>query len=421
MRETRKMERDYIALAGPAFFVLIMIELWVAHRRGLHVYRLNDAVNDISTGLLMQLTMLVAKAFIFAGYFAIYSNYRIVDFSPDLAWTWVFCFLGVDFGYYWFHRLSHEINFLWAAHVVHHQSEDYNLAVALRQSTLQPFFSSVFYWPLALLGFPPLVFLTCSSFNTLYQFWLHTQTIETLGPLEAVLVTPSHHRVHHGRNPIYIDRNHGGSLIIWDRLFGTFQKEREEVFYGITKPLASWNPIWANLHYWVELFETARRTRKPIDKLLTFLKPPGWFPEDQGGFQPPPALENEPTKFDRPYPQELASYVLFQFGLMVAITVGLGFLDQGLTIETKLVGIGLVTWGLVNVGGLFDGRNWSFSSEAIRVFAGPFLPLMTLSGELAWGVAAVLALGIPMFLLRLMGLRPFYRGDEGSTTQSDPA
>jgi sterol desaturase/sphingolipid hydroxylase (fatty acid hydroxylase superfamily) len=411
---------DYIALAGPAFFVLIGVELWIAQRRGRHFYRLNDAINDISTGLLMQLTMLISRGLIVAGYFAIYQNLRVADLSGNHAWTWAACFLGVDFGYYWFHRLSHEVNFLWAAHVVHHQSEDYNLAVALRQSTLQPFFSSVFYWPLALIGFPPVVFLTCAAFNTIYQFWLHTQAIGTLGPLEALFVTPSHHRVHHGRNPIYIDRNHGGTFIVWDRLFGTFELEREEVVYGITKPLASWNPIWANLHYWVELFDTARNTRKPIDKLRTFLKPPGWFPEDQGGFQPPPPIGDSPVKFDRSYPRELGSYALFQFALLLGVTIALSLFTGSYGLEAKLAGIVLVVWGLVNLGGLFEGRPWSFNSEAARVLVAPALPLAVLSGGLAWGAAALLAVGVPVFALRVMGLRPFFRPGDGSAAAVGP-
>jgi alkylglycerol monooxygenase len=391
------------------YFVLIGIELWVAQRRGQHYYRLNDAINDISTGILMQLTMLLSRSFIVAGYFAIHANLRVADLSADNAWAWVMCFLGVDFAYYWFHRLSHEINFLWAAHVVHHQSEDYNLAVALRQSTLQPFFSAAFYWPLALIGFPPLVFLTCASFNTIYQFWLHTQAIGTLGPLEALFVTPSHHRVHHGRNPIYIDRNHGGTFIVWDRLFGTFEGEREKVVYGITKPLSSWNPVWANLHYWVELFHTARSTQKPIDKIRTFLKPPGWFPTDQGGVQPPPPVGDEPAKFDRPYPRALGGYALFHFALLIAVTIALSFFEGHYGLPIKLAGVGLVAWGLVNLGGLFEGRAWSFYSEAMRVLVAPALPLAALSGGLAWGAALGLALGVPAFAFRLAGLRPFFR------------
>lgn len=399
------MVRDYTAMAAPAFLVLIGIELWLAHRRGSRTYRLNDAINDISTGVLMQLTLLLSGAFIIGGYFAIHANLRVADLPADRAWTWVACFLGVDFAYYWFHRLSHEVNFLWAAHVVHHQSEDYNLAVALRQSALQPFFSAFFYWTLALLGFPPVMVLACVSFSTIYQFWLHTQAVGTLGPLEAVFVTPSHHRVHHGRNPIYIDRNHGGTFIIWDRLFGTFEPEGERVVYGITKPLASWNPIWANLHYWVELCDTARSTRKPIDKLRTFLKPPGWFPADRGGAQPPPPVEDHPTRFDRPYPRELGGYALFQFALLLTVTIALSLLAGRYGLETRLVGIALVVWGLVNLGGLFEGRPWSFRSEALRVLIAPALPLAVLSGELAWGAAAVLAVGIPVFALRLLGLR----------------
>jgi sterol desaturase/sphingolipid hydroxylase (fatty acid hydroxylase superfamily) len=412
------MQRDYIALAGPVFFVLIAIELWVGHRRRQSYYRLNDAVNDISTGILMQLTTLFFKGVILAGYFAISANFRLFDLSAGRPWVWVACFLGVDLAYYWFHRLSHEINFLWAAHVVHHQSEDYNLAVALRQSSLQPFFSAVFYWPLALLGFPPLVFLACSAFNTLYQFWLHTRAIGTLGPLEAVLVTPSHHRVHHGRNPLYIDRNHGGTFIVWDRLFGTFQKEEEEVVYGITKPLASWNPVWANLHYWVELFETARRTRHPLDRIRTFLKPPGWFPADLGGFQPPPPIPSHPVKFDRGYPPALRAYAIFQFATLTGIMIALGLFAQDLGLETKLVGAVLIVWGLVDLGGLFEGRAWSYSSEAARVFSAPLLALLVSSGTVAWAATGWLALGIPFFVLRIAGQRSFQRIDETSAVEA---
>jgi alkylglycerol monooxygenase len=408
------MAPDYIAMAGPVFFLLIAAEIFVAYRRGVSYYRVNDAINDISTGLLMQLSMLFAKGLIFAGYFGIYEKFRLTDFSASHAGTWIACFVAVDCAYYWFHRLSHEINFLWAAHVVHHQSEDYNLAVALRQSTFQPFFGSFFYWPLALIGFPPLVFLTCSSFNTLYQFWLHTQTIRSLGPLEEVLVTPSHHRVHHGRNPIYLDRNHGGTFIIWDRLFGTFEREGEEVVYGITTPLASWNPVWANFHYWVDLFRTASATRRPIDKLRTFVAAPGWYPSDQGGVVAPPSVSSRTAKFDRPYPKGLAGYALFQFGLLVGLTIALGLIGESIGLAPKLGGVALVVWGLLNIGGLFEGRARSFASEALRVVVAPLLPLWLLSGRPAWMMAGVLALGSLAFAVRLLGLRDRF-GVEATT------
>jgi len=314
------LDTDYIALAIPLFFLLIGVELFVARRRGRSYYRVNDAVNDLSCGIVEQLVLLLCAAFMLLAYKAIYSHLRLFDLPASSAWTWIGCFVLVDLLYYWFHRLSHEINFMWAAHVVHHQSEEYNLAVALRQSTLQPFLSMAFYWPLAWIGFPPLVFAACGALSLLYQFWIHTRTIGKLGPLEWILMTPSHHRVHHGRNPIYIDRNHGGTFIVWDMLFGTYQPETEPVAYGITTPLASWNPIWANLHYWVDLTRAARRTRRWRDKLLVYLKPPGWLPDDLGGFQPPPEVEWPLEKFDPPVSRQRAAYVLLQFAQLLVLT-----------------------------------------------------------------------------------------------------
>ena len=244
---------DYIVLAIPVFFALIGVELVVARCQGRSLYRLNDSVNDLSCGILQQLLGVALKTVLFAGYVWVYESHRLLEIPVESAAAWIACFFGVEFFYYWFHRKSHEINVFWAAHVVHHQSEEYNLAVALRQGAFQQGFSWIFYLPLALAGFPPVMFLALSSFNTLYQFWIHTRTIGRLGAFEWVFNTPSNHRVHHARNPKYIDRNHGGTLIIWDRLFGTYVAEEEEPVYGITTPLRSWNPVWANLHYWAEL------------------------------------------------------------------------------------------------------------------------------------------------------------------------
>ena len=237
------------------------------------------------------------------------------------VWAWVACFLGVDFFYYWFHRASHRVNAVWATHVVHHQSEEYNLAVALRQGAFQGWFSWVFYLPLALVGFPPLMFLTLSAFNTLYQFWIHTRAIGRLGPLEWVMNTPSHHRVHHACNPKYIDRNYAGTLIVWDRMFGTFKPEEDEPVYGITKPLNSWNPVWANLHVWVDLAGKARRTRRLADRVRLFLRPPGWQPDELGGYEAPPEVDRATyRKFTTPVPRGLAAYVFAQFVLVLVGT-----------------------------------------------------------------------------------------------------
>ncbi len=353
-----------IALAIPVFFALIAIEWFFTRTRS--YYRLSDVLNDLSCGMLQQVFTVFAKTAIFAGYIWIYSSIRVLELPLAEAWVWVVCFIGVDFFYYWFHRLSHEINALWAAHVVHHQSEDYNLAVALRQSVIQGIFSSFFYWPLALLGFHPAMFLTLSAANTLYQFWIHTQAIDRLGPLEWVFNTPSHHRVHHGRNPLYIDRNHGGTLIVWDRLFGTFQAETEKVYFGITKPLESWNPLWANLHYWRDLWVSARQTPRFSDKLRVFLKEPGWFPGDQGGFQAPPPVDGNQEKFDCPIPTTVKSYAVVQFTLAVVVTFVFLFVYSDLSQIYQLAVAIWISLALLNLGALLENRAWGLQSEMLR-------------------------------------------------------
>lgn len=366
-------DAKYIAYAIPVFFLLIGVELWWT--RDQRRYRLTDAINDLSCGVLQQIFTVFAKTALFAGYLWIYQQWRLMEVPINRWWAWVICFIGVDFCYYWFHRLSHEINALWAAHVVHHQSEDYNLAVALRQSVVQGVFSSFFYWPLALLGFPPLMFLALSAANTLYQFWIHTQAIKRLGLLEWVFNTPSHHRVHHGRNPIYIDRNHGGTLIIWDRLFGTFQGETEPVVYGITKPLASWSPLWANLHYWIELVQSARQTSGWWNKVRVFLKPPGWFPDDLGGFQPPPPVAPDYRKFDTPVGTRVKVYCLAHFALIVIATFAFLFAYPELR-SLMRAGIAVwLSWSLINIGGLLQIQAWAHWSDFFRVLAS--LPLVS--------------------------------------------
>jgi len=269
---------DYIALSIPVFFALIGVEWLYARWKRERLYRLNDSVSDLSTGVLDQVLGVFTKAITVGAYAWVWERFRVSEWDLSSGWTWVLCFLGVDFFYYWFHRVSHESNLPWGAHIVHHSSEEFNLAVALRQGAFQSLWSFPFYLPLAWLGFPPLVFLACSSFDTLYQFWIHTRTIKKLGPLEWVLNTPSHHRVHHGCDAKYIDRNYAGTLIVWDRMFGSFQPEEEEPDYGITKPLASWNPVWANFHHYADLVRASRRAPSWREAIRLWFEGPGWQP-----------------------------------------------------------------------------------------------------------------------------------------------
>ncbi len=404
------MPLSLIVLAIPVFFLLIAVELVWTRIQERDYYRLSDSLNDLSCGILQQLIEAFLKTALFAGYVFLFEHYRLFT-APYAPWAWVACFVGVDFFYYWFHRTSHEVNAVWATHVVHHQSEEFNLTVALRQGAFQGAFSWVFYLPLAILGFPPLMFLTLTSINTLYQFWIHTRAIGNLGPLEWVLNTPSNHRVHHGRNPKYIDRNHGGTLIVWDRLFGTYQAEEEEVAYGITTPLSSWNPVWANLHYWVELWQKAKRAARPLDKLRMFLKPPGWLPADLGGFQPAPDVAGQPLRrYETPVPAGLAAYILAQFGLVLLGSSVLLFAQNRLPGVFLGAAAVMVALSLVALGGLFERKRWALWMEAARLVLLTAAAAWWLAGW-TWGwallAAASLAAGA-VFLVWLRRYRPFF-------------
>ncbi len=359
---------NYIVLAIPVFFLLIGLELLVARRWQRDLYGFSDSLADLGCGVLDQLLEVFTKSALFGAYAWLYTHARQLELSLDSPGTWLLCFLGVDFLYYWFHRASHEVNFLWAAHSVHHQSEEYNLSVALRQGALQGWFSWVFYLPLALCGFPPVMFLTLSSVNTLYQFWIHTRVIGRLGALEGWLNTPSNHRVHHGRNPRYIDRNHGGTLIVWDRLFGTYAAETEEPVYGVTSPLRSWNPVWANLQYWVELLGKARRITRWPDRARLFFARPGWHPAELGGFVPPPPVDPaRHRKFATRVPRAIAVYAGVQFLLALGLATTLLFRQQGIAPPWLLFGAAGVLLGLMSVAALLEARSWALIGEAARV------------------------------------------------------
>lgn len=397
------MPVDYIALSIPIFFLLIGIEVAYTVYKKLGYYRLNDSLSNLSQGIGSQLVGIFLKTATFFSYLFIYNNWRFYEF-PNTIWTWLILFIGVDFFYYWFHRMSHEVNALWAAHIVHHQSEEYNLTVALRQSWFQGGFSWVFYLPLAFAGFEPIMFLTVSAFNTIYQFWIHTRAIGNMGFLEWIINTPSHHRVHHGSNPKYIDKNHGGTLIIWDRLFGTFQKEEDEVVYGITKPLESWNPVWANFHYWSDLAYTARKARSFKDKINVFIKPPGWFPESLGGVQMPREINKSLyRKYSPEYSKGLIPYILMQFLLFLALSNYLIGAYPTFSTSQLSACVLLVIATLTTCGSMLEHKHWIKKFEYCRI--------------IAWMITPLLFYGHPYFLyvilinslLALISLFWFYR------------
>jgi sterol desaturase/sphingolipid hydroxylase (fatty acid hydroxylase superfamily) len=358
---------DPIALAVPFFFVGMGIEAVVAHRRGLRVYRFADSVTDLSCGIASQLEALFSLSIQLAAYEYLYESSRLVSLRGAVAW--VVAFFGVDFFYYWWHRLSHEKNVLWAAHVVHHQSEDYNLAVALRQSITTSWTALPFYLPLAFLGVPTEVFAIVHAFSTLYQFWIHTELVPRIGgPLDLVLNLPHHHRVHHAINPQYLDKNYGATLVVWDRLFGTFAMEEEPCVYGITKPLASYNPLWAQVHYWVWLVKQTFALRG-LDRLHVWGASPAWKPPSEPPAEPVDLAHREKFEVAVAVSRGARAYVLVQFIVLLAGTAVLllakaSFKPQLLVVAS--LGIG---GGLVALGGILESRRWAVPLEAARLVA----------------------------------------------------
>jgi len=263
----------------PAFIALMVLEIVWARRRGgadIVGYELRDSRTSLSLGLANVAISAVTKLGSLAMFAWIYEH-RVLDLGqPSQWWSWIILLFAEDCCYYWFHRTHHQIRILWAAHVNHHSSEYFNLSTALRQPLLTPFTGPIFWAPLALIGFPPVMIVTAQAWSLLYQFWLHTEAIDRLGPLEWIMNTPSHHRVHHGKNVEYLDRNHAGIFIIWDRAFGTFEVERARVRYGLTKDIHSFNFFVVGFHELRAIARDVRRAPTLGAKLGYVLAPPGW-------------------------------------------------------------------------------------------------------------------------------------------------
>lgn len=362
------MNINPVILSIPIYFLLIGIELMIQFFSKKHIYRLNDAVTNISCGITQQVTGAFIKVFTIAAFLFVSENWALMDI-PVTWWSIVLLVLGVDLCYYWAHRMSHEINLFWGGHVVHHQSEDYNFSVALRQGSFQGIWTFWFYMPLAFLGFDPTTFLLISALNTVYQFWIHTETIGKLPkPIEFIFNTPSHHRVHHGRDPKYIDKNHAGSLIIWDRLFGTFQEEEERPTYGITKPLNTWNPVWANLQHYVDMAGQLRETPGFANKMGVIWNKPGWRPRELGGYQAAPEVDKSTyAKYNTTPAFKLSLYVLVQFIAVLGITSLFLFTADDMLMNQKLAFSTLIIWSVAQFGILFDNQTRWVNLEYIRI------------------------------------------------------
>jgi sterol desaturase/sphingolipid hydroxylase (fatty acid hydroxylase superfamily) len=283
-----------LVIAMPIFLALVLFEKWYGWRKGFDTVRNMDMVSSLSSGITNVTKDVLGLSITIIGYSWLVQRVAFVDIQATWL-TYLVAFIALDFAGYWVHRLSHEINFFWNKHLIHHSSEDFNLACALRQS-VSSFFNiwSFFLLPAAFLGVPAQVIAVLAPLHLFAQFWYHTQHIGKMGFLEHIIVTPSHHRVHHAINPEYLDKNHSQIFILWDKLFGTFQEELPDVkpVYGITRPVSTWNPVKINFkHIWL-LIKDAWRTKSWKDKFLIWWKPTGWRPADVAEKYPVKKIED---------------------------------------------------------------------------------------------------------------------------------
>ena len=274
-----------ILFAIPFFVLAMLLELYITTKRNIKTYTTKDAFSSIAMGLGNVFISFLSKIIVLAALFYVYDNFRFFEI-PVAWWSFILLLFADDLSYYWFHRISHENRLFWASHVIHHSSKHYNFSTALRQTWTGSFYSFIFWLWLPLLGFHPGMIVFQMAISLLYQFWIHTETIDKMPKwFEAIFNTPSHHRVHHGNNPIYLDRNHAGILIIWDRMFGTFQPElkEEKVTYGLVTNINTYNPIIIAFKEWAALFKDAFSGKKSFsDRINYIVKPPGWKHDGTG-------------------------------------------------------------------------------------------------------------------------------------------
>ena len=369
---------DYVPLAVPFFLLAILLEFIFGWLKNNNTYRLNDTVSSLFMGSLSTASKIVLIGVGGTVFYAIETYYALWRMDDSLLITWIFAFVAYDLCYYCFHRIGHERQIFWASHVAHHQSEEYNLSTALRQTSSSFLLNWIFYVPLFLIGVPAKVFVSVASINLIYQFWVHSQHIPKLGWYELFFVSPSNHRVHHATNDIYIDKNYGGVFIIWDRMFGTFQEEQEDepCVYGIRGPIRSFNPLWANIHIYLGIAKDFFRTEKVKDKLRVLVARTGWQPDDVA--KKFPAKEYNPktyVKFD-PIVSKLISFYGF-IQLIVLAIVGPFIIEYGSSnYILGVIYVGMLVFTMVSTSRWLEGRPAMYM-EISRLF---IFTIIALSG-----------------------------------------
>ncbi|WP_029285153.1 sterol desaturase family protein [Pedobacter sp. R20-19] len=358
------MTVNYLAFAIPAFFIFVFIEYQIAQRRKREkIFKYESSIANFSVGIAERLLNLFMAASFYQVYEWVYSHYALFQI-PNKWYVWLLLLLATDFVWYWYHRLGHEINFLWAAHIVHHQSEEFNFTAAARITTIQAIIRNIFWCVLPLIGFQPQMIITILLVHGAYSFFTHTQLIGKLGWLEYVLITPSLHGVHHASDEKYLDKNYGDVFVFWDKLFGTFQQEEEPPKYGLTHPIKSYSFLWQHFHYYLEIAEAYRRADGPKAKWNALFGSPALMDQNIR-----PALEVRyfQNKEKKQSGSKFKKYLNIQLIMVViTLTANTMFYSFLSSIDRWAILI-LVLITLINIGALLEQRIWIYYLEAFRL------------------------------------------------------
>ena len=366
-----------LLFAIPIFILLIGLEVFVAYRRGIQVNRAADMISSLSSGLTNTTRDGIQFGFILISYSWLVDHIAIVKLEP-LWLAVIIAFISEDFAGYWFHRMNHRVNFFWNRHVIHHSSEEFNLSCALRQSISDNIqFFAILLIPAAILGIPPYLFAIIGPVHLFLQFWYHTRLIDKMGILEKILVTPSHHRVHHAINPEYLDKNYSQIFIIWDKLFGTFQPEEKSnpPVYGILRPAKTWNPVTINFKHLWQITKDAYQANSYWDKIRIWFMPTGWRPEDVAEKFPVITIEN-PFSMKK-YATKNSNFLLGWSYFQLIVTSALMFLiffKIPLFTKTMLFLLaGLLVLHVVSYTFLLDGKKIALILEGLKFVFGSVL------------------------------------------------
>lgn len=357
------MSSAWLALAVPFFLACIGLEYYVSLKRKKPVHHFNESVANINVGIAERLTDLLITALFYAAFTHIYEHWAIFHI-PKNWMTWSILFLFTDFVWYWYHRAGHRINLFWSAHVVHHQSDDFNYTTSVRITVFQAIARGLFWCLLPLIGFSPMMITLLLTIHGVYPFFTHTRLIGKLGWLEKILVTPSHHRVHHSSNVEYLDKNYGDMLIIWDKLFGTFQEETIEPVYGLTKPLNSYSFLWQHFHFYLELAIGFNRAKGWKAKMkVVFGKPDDLDPRIRTW------LEQKllRRKLYTPISGMVRNFITFQTILTLAILCGIIYYHNELPAIEFFISACFILVSVIYTGAMLERKTWVFHLELIRM------------------------------------------------------